>query len=215
MASIGFSRMMGNFGIDVLLEGFYTLLQDPFTTDYLPPDSTGTVYNIRQNAPDGAYVLGTTLELNLIPVNQMTISSGFTWQQSKYESPQEFDEKRFLRTPNAYGYLILDYEPLKRFNVSTSLNYTSPMLVPYFGLDQADPDAGELRTSPGFYDWGVKLSYSIPLNGASVQFYVGMKNLLNSYQDDFDRGIDRDPGYIYGPMIPRTLYGGISFGNIF
>ncbi|TSA27619.1 MAG: hypothetical protein D4R67_05765 [Bacteroidetes bacterium] len=76
------------------------------------------------------------------------------------------------------------------------------------------PDKGELRTSGNFFDWGVKLSYTIHLNGASLQLYGGMKNILNSYQNDFDRGIDRDPGYIYGPMIPRTIYAGVAFGNL-
>jgi outer membrane receptor for ferrienterochelin and colicins len=51
------------------------------------------------------------------------------------------------------------------------------------------------------------------LNGASIQIYAGVKNILNSYQDDFDRGIDRDPGYVYGPMLPRTIYVGLRIGN--
>ncbi len=94
------------------------------------------------------------------------------------------------------------------------MNYTGPMLVPYFGPDQSDPGLGELRTSGMFFDWGAKISYTIPINGASVQLYAGMKNILNSYQNDFDIGVDRDPGYIYGPMFPRTIYFGITFGNM-
>jgi len=113
-----------------------------------------------------------------------------------------------------YGFLTLDWEPFKRATVSSTLNYTGPMLVPYFGPAQADPETGELRTSGNFFDWGVKLSYTVPLNGASVQLSAGIKNLLNSYQNDFDRGIDRDPGYMYGPIFPRTIYFGVSFGNM-
>lgn len=215
IASIGFAKMLGKVGMDVLLEGFYTLLTDPFTTEYLPPDSSGTVYQIRKNASDGASVIGATLELNLVPVKGMKISSGLTLQESLYKQPQDFGETHFFRTPDAYGYCLVDYSLMNRLDISTSLNYTGSMLVPYFGAGQADPAAGELRSSRDFFDWGVKLSYSIPLNGASLSFYVGVKNLLNSYQDDFDRGIDRDPGYIYGPLLPRTIYAGITFGNMF
>ena len=75
------------------------------------------------------------------------------------------------------------------------------MLVPYFGMDQANPDVGELRTSTAFFDIGIKARYNIKLNGATLQIFAGIKNLLNSYQNDFDEEIYRDPGYIYGPML--------------
>ena len=88
------------------------------------------------------------------------------------------------------------------------------MLVPYFGLEIADPDAGELRESDPFFDLGAKFSYNIKLNGSTLQLIGGVKNILNSYQDDFDSGIDRDPAYIYGPGAPRTIYVGIKIGNM-
>jgi outer membrane receptor for ferrienterochelin and colicins len=42
---------------------------------------------------------------------------------------------------------------------------------------------------------------------------LGVKNILNSFQNDFDLGIDRDPAYIYGPTMPRTIYFGVKIGN--
>ncbi|HSH50456.1 MAG TPA: hypothetical protein VK982_01920, partial [Bacteroidales bacterium] len=71
-----------------------------------------------------------------------------------------------------------------------------------------------LRESDPFYDIGAKLSYQYRLNGASMQIFVGIKNMFNSYQDDFDVGNQRDPGYIYGPGQPRTIYFGIKIGNL-
>jgi hypothetical protein len=59
----------------------------------------------------------------------------------------------------------------------------------------------------------MKLAYTVKLNGASVEFSGGIKNILNSYQDDFDIGINRDPAYMYGPLTPRTIYVGVRFGN--
>jgi outer membrane receptor for ferrienterochelin and colicins len=38
-----------------------------------------------------------------------------------------------------------------------------------------------------------------------------VKNLFDSYQDDFDTGPDRDSGYIYGPMMPRNFFVGLKF----
>ncbi len=88
------------------------------------------------------------------------------------------------------------------------------MLVPYFGLNQADPGTGTLRTSRTFHNTGLKCAYTLPLNGTKVRFFIAVKNIFNSYQNDFDRGIDRDPAYIYGPAYPRTIYAGLKFGNV-
>jgi outer membrane receptor for ferrienterochelin and colicins len=88
------------------------------------------------------------------------------------------------------------------------------MLVPYFGTELAVPEEGELRESNPFYDAGAKISYTVKLNGAKLQLFAGMKNIFNSYQNDFDYGIERDPGYMYGPMQPRTIYFGLRFGNL-
>ena len=87
------------------------------------------------------------------------------------------------------------------------------MLIPYFGPGQADPEAGELRESHVFFDLGVKFRYNIMINGTTLQLFTGMKNIFNSYQDDFDSGIDRDPGYVYGTLQPRAIYFGLKFGN--
>ena len=43
--------------------------------------------------------------------------------------------------------------------------------------------------------------------------HAGVKNILNAYQKDFDKGEKRDSGYIYGPSLPRSLVfgAGLSF----
>ena len=43
-------------------------------------------------------------------------------------------------------------------------------------------------------------------------FKLGVKNLTDEYQNDLDRGIDRDAGYVYGPAVPRMVYASIEFG---
>ena len=39
---------------------------------------------------------------------------------------------------------------------------------------------------------------------------AGIQNIFNAYQDDFDKGADRDSGYIYGPSLPRSFFVGVK-----
>jgi outer membrane receptor for ferrienterochelin and colicins len=212
MASLDFNRLIGTVYTGFLMEGFYTRLVDAFANEYGEPDENGTVIYTRVNADGGAVVQGVNMELKLKPLKAISLTSGFTMQTSEFEKPEEnFNEKRFYRTPDHYGYFVLDWDFYRNFCLSSTGNYTGSMLIPYFGTENPE---GELRESDSFFDLGARLSYKIKLNGASVEFSCGVKNILNSYQSDFDRGIDRDPAYIYGPVSPRTVYFGIKFGNL-
>lgn len=213
MASLNYNKRINNVYFDFLVEGFYTQLNDPFSNEFSDPDENGTVVYTRVNAEKGASVKGVNLELNVVPSDKFSLKAGFTVQSSEYEEAQEFDEKRFFRTPDNYGFMTLDWQTTNKLGFSFTSNYTGKMLVPYFGMQLPNPDEGELRETETFMDLGVKGRYNIKLNGATLQLFAGVKNILNSYQDNFDRGIDRDPGYIYGPMNPRTVYVGINIGN--
>lgn len=210
MASLDYNSLIGNTYFGFLVEAFLTQLQDPFVNEIGTPDENGTVVYTRVNAKDGATVKGINIEFKLRPLKNFTLNSGFTVQSSRYDVAQEFDEKRFFRTPNNYGFATIDWDFMRAFCLSVSGNYTGSMLVPYFGTQNPN---GELRKSDDFFDLGAKLKYTIKLNGSSLQIYAGMKNIFNSYQSDFDIGIDRDPAYMYGPNSPRTLYFGIKIGN--
>ncbi|MBU2649918.1 MAG: TonB-dependent receptor [Bacteroidetes bacterium] len=212
--SLDYGKLAGKAMFNVLLEGFYTRLDNAFVNEYGIPDSAGVVIYTRKNVSNGAMVYGVNIELNIFLGRMLNIYSGFTTQKSQYEKPQDFDSKDFFRTPENYGFLTLEWKPDNKLALSASGIYTGKMKVPYFGYDQPDPETGMLKTSPDFFDMGLKFSYDIKLNGASLQVFAGAKNILNSYQDDFDRGIDRDPGYIYGPITPRSLYAGFRIGNL-
>lgn len=211
MASVDFNKKIGAIYIGLLIEGFYTQLNNSFANKYSEPDENGTIIYTRVNADKGAKVQGVNIELNVVPTKSLSFKTGFTIQSSKYEESQEFDEKRFLRTPRDYGYLTLDWQVSKNLGFSSTGNYTGKMLIPYFGLQL--PNNGELKETEEFLDLGLKLRYNIKINGATLQLFTGVKNIFNSYQNDFDSGIDRDPGYIYGPASPRTIYFGLKIGN--
>ncbi|MBS4012305.1 MAG: TonB-dependent receptor [Bacteroidetes bacterium] len=213
MASLDFNYSFGHTIAGLLIEGFYTKLENPFANEYGEMDEFGVVEYTRINAEDGAVVKGINSELTVIPSEKISFKLGFTIQNSMFEEEQEFDEKRFLRTPNDYGYATAEWKPSKRLSISTSGTYTGKMLVPYFGPEIDNPEDGELRVSRVFLDMGFRVGYDVKVNGAIMQLFGGMKNIFNSYQNDFDSGIDRDPGYMYGPNQPRMIYFGLRLGN--
>ena len=212
MASLDFNQLIGTVSTGLLIEGFYTRLDDPFVNEIGIPDESGKVLYTRMNAKDGAVVKGINMELKLKPLQNFSLTSGFTIQSSMYDVPQQFDKKEFFRTPSDYGYFNINWDFIENTGLSATGTYTGRMLVPYFG-PLTDPEIGELRKSDHFFDLGSKIHYNIKLNGASLQLFTGIKNIFNSFQSDFDSGINRDPAYVYGPVSPRTVYFGIKIGN--
>ncbi|MHA7110314.1 TonB-dependent receptor [Sunxiuqinia elliptica] len=225
---------------DVLIEGFYTRLKDPFANEYYPTDDNGNFAYMRINAEDDAYVAGVNLEWKSFLSDHLEAQLGLTVQASRYESPQAWGDeetsvsKDFMRTPNQYGYATFIWKPSHHFNTSLSLNYTGSMYVPHFGLNPADFEGQEqqlvldaisrgdiiegemLKKADGFVVADLLFYYDFHFgNETEMQFYAGVKNIFNQIQKDYDRGVYRDAGYIYGPSLPRTLNFGVKFGNIF
>lgn len=98
--------------------------------------------------------------------------------------------------------------------MAATANYTGPMLVPYFGPRIDNPEEGTLVISNSFFDAGIKLSYDIAVSKlVKLQVNGGTRNVFNSFQNDFDTGINRDPAFMYGPSSPRTIYLGLKFGG--
>lgn len=213
-ASFDYSNQIGKWQFQLLAEGFYTQLNNPFANEYGMPDENGVVIYTRINSEDGAVVQGVNFELNASPSAKMQFQSGFTFQKSEFEKPQEFNKKQFFRSPEKYGYLSLNYSPTLLLNISFTGNYTGSMLVPYFGPNSVNPEVGQLNKTDSFLDAGIKMSYDFKLTDIiKMQLNGGIKNVFNSYQKDFDTGIDRDPAYIYGPLNPRTIYFSLKFGS--
>lgn len=228
MASLDFNKLLGKIYTGFLVEGFYTKLDDAFANEIGEADADGVVTYTRINST-GATVTGVNMELRLKPLKNIEFSSGFTIQSSEYEEEQDWGDVKYLRTPDQYGFFAIDWDFYKGFCLSATGDYTGSMLVLHTGLSQEEYDEAvadgtieegdvivgeELVESESFFDLGVKLSYTVKLNGASLQFLGGVKNIFNSYQSDFDKSIYRDPAYMYGPLSPRTIYFGIKFGNL-
>lgn len=197
-ASINFNKKFENWMFDVLLEGFYTDLNHVFLLEEVGKDADNNLILERRNG-SGATVKGFNLEGSIVPHKKIKMQFGFTYQQSRYKEAESWSElvkaqKKMFRSPDSYGFLTTVYSPLKGFDIALSATYTGSMLVQHFaGYIPIDKE----EQTPAFFDLNVKLSYDIELKEKMVlQINGGMKNILNSYQKDFDKGEFRDAGYI-------------------
>jgi outer membrane receptor for ferrienterochelin and colicins len=211
-ASVDFYKTFGQIQTNFLIEGFYTNLDNVFVLEEIGTDSSGNIMLERRNG-SGAVVQGINLEGKVVPSKNLQFQFGVTFQKSEYKEVQQWSDnenltpqKKMFRSPNNYGYLTANYQVVKNLNISLSGTYTGSMLVQHFA--GYVPEDTENKT-PDFYDLNLKLSYDFKLNSsAKLQLNGGVQNILNSYQNDFDKGEFRDAGYIYGPALPRS----ISFG---
>jgi outer membrane receptor for ferrienterochelin and colicins len=213
--SLDFNKNIGGIYTSLLVEAFYTKLENPFQNIVGDMDDNGVVTYTRTNAKKGAKVTGVNIEFKLFPTKKLSFNSGFTIQSSKYDEIQadNFNKKYFYRTPDSYGFFTVDWKILPCIGMSATGNYTGKMYIPYH--QGYDDNTEALHRSNAFFDAGLKFYYDMKLcAGVNMQWFAGMKNLFNSFQDDFDKGIGRDPAYVYGPTMPRTFYVGFKIGSL-
>lgn len=200
------------------IEGFYTKLDNAFFLQPVGGDEFGSIFEKRNGA--GASVQGGTLELRANFNKKMQVEGGFTLQSSLFDEAIENIEgeepkREFLRTPNQYGYLTYSLTPGDKFNASFTGVYTGPMeLVHFAGSPEQLVD--EYVTSPEFFELNIKVGYTFQVEkvDTGIEFFGGVKNITNAYQNDFDTGKNRDSGYIYGPGSPRTYYIGLRLRSL-
>lgn len=201
---------LGNLEADLLVEGFYTRINDAFVNELLFADTTsGYLHYERRNA-DGAEVMGLNVEMTVSPIETMRLQLGGTWQRSFYTGQgKEWDEgkyeRRMERTPDLYAYLTGVYTPFHRLQITATGIFTGPMLV-YHNVATSTGTEAEKVITDSFLDLSLKAAYSIPFGESTeLEISVGIQNIFNSYQRDLDSGAERDAAYIYGPSLPRTL----------
>jgi len=222
--SFNYSKNIQLLQLDFLLEGFFTTLEDPFTLV-----STGSVLEngsileeVRNG--EGAKVYGTNFEFGVSPDPKWQLQLGGTLQKAEYDAPQLLFETdgtlgetdilvdEFVRNPNFYGYLNTAWIPSELFNVDITGTYTGSMTVP-----RVISDTGflQLNDTDPFFDLNLKLESHVDFNeNFMMTFSLGVKNIFNSFQDDFDSGPTRDSDYVYGPGAPRTFFFGVKIGKL-
>lgn len=206
----------GNVQTNLLIEGFYTDLNNVFALRQLDqPDAQGNTVQERYNAY-GAKVLGLNIEGKAMFTRWFSLQAGLTLQQSHYDEAIAWNDevpeqkyKKMMRTPNTYGYFTASFTPVKRFTASVTGNYTGSMLVGHSaGSGVEEPVA---VNTPKFMEVNMKLSYDFPIyKYLTLQVNGGIQNITNAYQKDFDKGWNRDSNYVYGPSLPRSYYVGVK-----
>ncbi|MBV6646906.1 MAG: TonB-dependent receptor [Cyclobacteriaceae bacterium] len=217
-ASINYDKATERHVFGFTAEGFHTYLRDAFFLQPLGEDEFGEVFE-KQNG-DGATVQGITLEVRANYDEKIQLDAGITFQSSQFDTPIESSDvlaprREFLRTPNQYGFGTLTITPTEQWKVAMNLAYTGPMLIVHFaGAPEQTEDA--FVNSQAFTELGLRTSYTLPMKGigTGLELFGGIKNVTNSYQDDFDTGKNRDSNFVYGPAAPRTYFFGVRLKSL-
>lgn len=211
-ASVEYAKSFNNMAVNIIAEAFHTTLNDVFALREIGHDADGVAVQERYNG-SGATVRGLNFEGRAMFGYDIELQAGMTLQRSRYAEAEQWSETaaaeiRMFRTPDAYGYFTLSTKPFKRFSLDVTGTYTGSMLMQHYAGFIAEDVAVE---TPSFFDAGVRMAYDIQLfYDTKMQIFGGMKNIFNSYQNDFDQGPDRDSGYVYGPLQPRSVYLGVK-----
>lgn len=213
--SIDWTTRFGHWQANILLEGFYTGLDDVFVLEEIGVDADNNPVQERRNG-SGARVYGANIDAKIAHGKEFSVQVGFTAQRSRYKNPEAWTEvdgeplttKRMMRTPDYYGYFTIASSPLKNLELSLSGTYTGEMCVPHYaGYIAAD----RMENTPDFFDLNTKIAYTFILRDhINLQLNAGVQNVFNSFQEDLDKGEFRDSGYFYGPTQPRTYFVGIK-----
>lgn len=220
-ASWNFDHATEYYIVGFTLEGFMTRLNNAFILEEVSVDENGNSIMEKRNG-NRSNVYGGTFEARWNYNQRFQLESGITLQKSLFSEPVQWSSqlpgvKEYLRTPDSYGYFTMRFMPRGPFEASLSGIYTGTMKIPHYGvpLDTGTPESDELFNSPSTWDINSKLSYrfDFPRIDSSIELFGGISNMLNDYQNNFDRGKNRDSGFVYGPAKPRTIFFGIRLFN--
>ncbi len=189
--------------------GYYSKISDSFYTEVEDNPDTPEEELVRRNHGE-TDVYGAEFEAGLDYKKLVEFKTGWTFEKSEISEEGDWGETEILRTPNVYGSISLFLYPIKGLEINNTLDLTGPMKI---GHADAEGEPDEIRESDWFYQWDIDLAYKVDLDkDIYLKPYFGIKNILDSFQDDFDAGPSRDAGYIYGPRTPRTLIFGVKGG---
>jgi outer membrane receptor for ferrienterochelin and colicins len=133
---------------------------------------------------------------------------GWVVQKGEYDEPQDFGETAFFRLPQSYGTVRLNWRDPRLVDLFVGLRYLGSEKVPHYA---GWIDADRLETTDAFWVLDMSFSRQVFLADDGVTVTAGVRNLTDAYQDDLDRGPERDTTYIYGPRYPRTFFMSLGY----
>ncbi|MBN2199126.1 MAG: TonB-dependent receptor [Candidatus Aminicenantes bacterium] len=206
--SLDFGKTLGGSLVQFSVEGFYNRLFDTFILHEVDRSERARIFERINGA--GAEVFGASLDFGLVLGSRFSLSSGWTVQRSRLDEPEpDFGSREFFRVPDVYGHVVASYKSAKIATIDLSAEYTGSMKAPHYA---GDIEADRLETTRAFWVLNGKIQKAFVFTGNSrATFFLGLENILDSYQPDLDSGQDRDSGYVYGPAKPRSLFAGFEF----
>ncbi|MFH1941547.1 MAG: TonB-dependent receptor [bacterium] len=209
-----FQNIVGKVPMMAGLTGFMTTLKDAFTEEFV--SKTGNIERWERVNGSGARVRGVEFDLGIRPARRVELRGGLTYKKSEYEEVlEDWNTRNFLRTPDLYGNIWMLLELSSNITLFTFANYSGRADVPHeIVVEGQDDPLFVLEKSDPYLEIDLGLSFGIPLiTGVNSKLSVGLKNITNTYQKDLDKGPNRDPAYVYGPIRPRTFY--VSLETVF
>ncbi|MCI4650610.1 TonB-dependent receptor [Phaeodactylibacter sp.] len=222
-AALDYTYRSGSFESNFVVDGFFTRLDNPFITANATELPSGVAAVTKRNG-DGATVAGANFEANFAFGSRWMLQMGGTLQTAQYDRAEEIwapevltdanqdsvvTSENLLRTPTAYGYFMTNYSPIAPLQLSLSGVFTGTMDVPH--IIDPETEFTVLESPPSFFELNSKVTYELKLDDRfHLDIFGGVQNIFNSFQEDFDRGADRDAGYVYGPVRPRTFFAGVK-----
>ncbi len=190
---------------------FKTRINDSFIEQFV--SKQGSIERWERVNSDGAEAKGVELDLGIRPLIGTEIRGGLTFKKGRFDSPHEdFGTRKFLRTPDLTGNIRFNVSLMDQLNIFIAANYIGKAEVPHeIAIEGQEEPKLILEESDSFFQMDLGFIYKLPLNnGLNTKINLGMKNITNAYQEDLDKGADRDPAYVYGPVRPRTFYFGVE-----
>mgnify|MGYP000493087488 FL=1 len=215
-ASVDLYHNFGRVQANLLVEGFYTMLNNVFTLVRIGENEDGSIVYWERRNGSGATVAGVNFEGKIGIPHRFELQLGYTLQSSRYDTPERWSDqlapqRKMFRAPDHYGYLTSLFDITPRFKASLFGTYTGSMLVKHILSDGTNETDLEQNT-PSFWDIGIKLAYTFRIGKAvNLEVNTGVKNIFDAYQKDLDYGAFKDADYVYGPSLPRMYFVGIKF----
>ncbi|MEO1084411.1 MAG: TonB-dependent receptor, partial [Acidobacteriota bacterium] len=190
------------------IAAFRTDLDDLFDVVEADLPDTPEREFLRVNA-EGATVEGVELVASLRWGSRLSAQVAYVIQSSRFDVPEpDFGSSRFLRSPDRYGTLSLQARLPADVDLFLGARYTGEMLAPHYaGFISED----RLERTPDFFELDLNLARDFKVGQHELNLSVGARNLTDAYQEDLDRGPDRDSNYVYGPRLPRTFHVGLRW----
>ena len=207
------------------INAFHTWLDDTLVVE--PNDNLGTS-NVREflrTNGEASKVYGTELNLGY---EQDNWRLEFSWveQRSEFDAPQlllgddSFSDpadnpifsNRYARTPESLGLIRFTHDA-PWFDWFVTAKLTGPMDLPRIISNPANGDFREnrLERTDWFFNLDLGMAKTFELSSGDLTATLGVRNLLDDYQDDLETGTFRDSDYVAGPAFPRSFYAGLKY----